>query len=111
MSIIEKFKLTGQKAYVTGGARGIGKSIATALAEVGADVAIVDLDVEEAKKTVASIKQATGTHPIAIEADVTSPEDVERMIGEIVGEFGRIDIAFNNAGICINAPAEEMTFT
>lgn len=111
MSIIEKFKLTGQKAYVTGGARGIGKSIATALAEVGADVAIVDTDVEEAKKTVASIKQATGTHPIAIEADVTSPEDVERMIGEIVGEFGRIDIAFNNAGICINAPAEEMTFT
>ncbi|TSB47430.1 SDR family oxidoreductase [Alkalicoccobacillus porphyridii] len=109
MSIIEKFKLTGKKAYVTGGARGIGKNIATALAEAGADVAIVDLDLDEAQKVATSIQEATGAQAIAVQADVTKANDVNHMIDQIVTQFGTIDIAFNNAGICINAPAEEMT--
>ncbi|MDQ0209022.1 SDR family oxidoreductase [Alkalicoccobacillus murimartini] len=109
MSIIDKFKLTGKKAYVTGGARGIGKSIATALAEAGADVAIVDLDLNEAKQAASSIKKATGVHTIAVETDVTKADDVNQMIDTIVEQFGTIDIAFNNAGICINVPAEDMT--
>ena len=48
MGIIEKMRLDGKKAFVTGGARGIGKSIATALCEAGADVALVDVDIDEA---------------------------------------------------------------
>lgn len=51
MGIIEKMKMDGKKGFVTGAARGIGKCTATAFAEAGADVAIVDLDIEEAKKT------------------------------------------------------------
>src|SRR5690606_6730483 len=47
---------------------------------------------------------------IAIKADVTSPTDVDAMMETILAEFGRLDVAFCNAGICINAPAEEMTF-
>lgn len=109
MSIIEKFKLTGKSAYVTGGARGIGKNIAIALAEAGADVAIVDLDIKEAKKTASSIQKATGQRTLAIQTDVTKADEVQHMIDQIIEQFGTIDIAFNNAGICINVPAEEMT--
>ncbi len=110
MGIIEKMRLDGKKIFVTGGARGIGKSVATAFAEAGADLAIVDLDVEEAKKTAKEIAEMNGTKAIAIKADVTKPEDVNAMIGQFLAEFDRLDVAFCNAGICINAPAEDMTY-
>lgn len=109
MGIIEKFRLNGKKAYVSGGARGIGKSIATALAEAGADVAIVDLDLVEAQKTAAEISEQLGVKTLAIRTDVANPDDVNQMIEDILAGFGRIDIAFNNAGICMNIPAAEMT--
>jgi len=109
MDIIEKFKLNGKKAYVTGGARGIGKCAAIALAQAGADVAIVDFDIKEAEKTAKEI-EALGVKSIAVKADVTNPDDVNKMIDTILEAFGTIDIAYNNAGICINKKAEEMTF-
>ncbi|WP_413377306.1 SDR family oxidoreductase [Alkalihalobacillus sp. 1P02AB] len=109
MGIIEKFKLNGKKAYVTGGARGIGKNIATALAEAGADVAIVDIDIVEAKKTADEIQKINRVETMAIQTDVTNPNDVNEMIDQILTQFGKVDIAFNNAGICINTPASEMT--
>jgi NAD(P)-dependent dehydrogenase (short-subunit alcohol dehydrogenase family) len=109
MNINEKFRLTGKKAFVTGGARGIGKSVATALAQAGADIAIVDMNIDQAEKTAKELKQF-GIKTIAIKADVTNPDDVNKMIDTIVGEFGTIDVAFNNAGICVNVAAEEMTF-
>ena len=109
MGILEKFKLDGKSAFVTGGARGIGKSIATALLEAGADVALVDLDITEARKTAGELK-GIGPRVIAIETDVTDQTQVERMVGEIVNAFGALNVAFCNAGICINAKADEMTF-
>jgi Dehydrogenases with different specificities (related to short-chain alcohol dehydrogenases) len=109
MGIIEKFRLDGKKAFVTGGARGIGKSIATALTEAGADVAIVDTDIAEAEKTAAQLSQ-NGTRVIAIQADVTDPKQVDAMVSKIVEIFGELNVAFCNAGICMNIPAEEMTF-
>lgn len=95
---------------MTGGASGIGKSVATALAEAGADVAIVDVNLEGAEAVAKEIADATGSKTIAIRCDVTNQEDVEAMVAEVAGTYGKLDACFNNAGICLNVPAEEMTF-
>ena len=110
MGIIEKMRLDGKKGFVTGAARGIGKCTATAFAEAGADVAIVDLDLEEAKKTAKEIAEKTGRRVIAVKTDCTDPKQVDAMVEEVVKELGGLDFCHNNAGICINAPAEEMTY-
>lgn len=109
MGILDKFRLDGKKAFVTGGAGGIGKAITTGLLEAGADVAIVDINLETAQAAVEELS-SIGPKVTAVQADVTSEEDVNKMINSIVDEFGRIDIAFANAGITMNIPAEEMTF-
>ena len=96
-------------AYVTGGARGIGKAVALGLARNGVDVAIVDIDRDAAAAVAAGIK-GMGRRSMAISCDVTDPSDVTAMVGSIVSEWGRLDIAFNNAGICINVPAEDMSY-
>ena len=83
MGIIEKMRLDGKKGFVTGAARGIGKSTATAFAEAGADVAVVDLDFQEAKKTAAELTEQTGQKVIAIQTDCTDPEQVDHMVAQI----------------------------
>ena len=108
MGIMERMRLDGKKTLVTGGARGIGKSIATALTEAGAEVAIVDINIETAEATANELCKK-GKKVIAIDADVTDPVQVDRMLIKFVKEFGELNIAFCNAGICINVPALEMT--
>lgn len=110
MGILEKMRLNGKKGFVTGGARGIGKCTATAFAEAGADVAIVDIDLDEAQKTAEEIGRMTGQKVIAIKTDCTDKEQVDTMVSLVVKELGGLDFCHNNAGICINAPAEEMTY-
>ncbi|MCP1109031.1 NAD(P)-dependent dehydrogenase (short-subunit alcohol dehydrogenase family) [Lachnospiraceae bacterium PF1-21] len=110
MGIMEKMRLDGKAIYVTGGARGIGKSVATGFAEAGADLAIVDVDIAEAEKTAKEIAEKNGVKTIAIKCDVTDPDDVKAMVAKVVETFGKLDVAFNNAGICINEPAEEMSY-
>lgn len=109
MNIVDQFKLTGKKAFITGGARGIGKSIAVAFAQAGADVAIVDLDLEVAQQTAAELKQF-GVNTLAVKTDVTKPDEVNAMMTTILNAFGSVDVVFNNAGICINVNAEDMTY-
>lgn len=109
MGIIEKMRLDGKKTFVTGGAKGIGKSVATAFAEAGADLAIVDMNLKEAKKTADEIADATGVKAIAIKTNVADAQDVNAMIQTMIDTYGRIDAAVCNAGIGVNVPAEEMT--
>ena len=99
--ILDRFKLNGKKALVTGAGRGIGKGLAQALAEAGADVAIVDLIAENAEKTAAEISQTTGRKTIAVSCDISNAESVNAMVEKVIAEFGRLDIAVNNAGISI----------
>ena len=110
MGIIEKMRLDGKKGFVTGGARGIGRCTAFAFAEAGADVAIVDMDYETAVITAKEIAEATGRKTIALKCDVTDEAQVQAMVDEVVAQLGGLDFCHANAGICINAPAEEMTY-
>ncbi len=89
MGIIEKMRLDGKKGFVTGAARGIGKCTATAFAEAGADVAIVDLDLAEAQKTAEYISRETGRKVIAIGTDCTDPKQVDQMVKKTVERAGR----------------------
>ena len=110
MGILDRMRLDGKSIYVTGGAQGLGKAMATGLAEAAADVAIVDINEEKAKATADEIAQATGQKVIAVKTDVTDPEEVEAMVNTVVDQLGGLDAAFNNAGMCLNVPAEEMSY-
>ena len=99
MGIIEKMKLDGKKGFVTGAARGIGKCTATAFAEAGADVAIVDMDLETAQATAQEIAQATGRKVIALQCDVTDEAQVQVMVDEVVKQLGGLNFCHANAGI------------
>lgn len=88
----------GQVAVITGGARGIGKSIAERLASSGADIAVVDILEEEAART-ASELQARGVKAIAVKMDVANAKSVASAMAGIKDKLGRIDILVNNAGI------------
>ena len=90
--------LDGKAALVTGGGSGIGRATAIAMAREGARVAVSDLSKEGIDETVALIN-AAGGQSIAIQGDVTDEADVANMVARTVSAFGRIDCAFNNAGI------------
>lgn len=92
------FDLTGKKALVTGGAMGIGRACATALAMGGADVAIVDRAKDVAEKTCESLREF-GVNAFFVECDVSNHGQIEDMTAEVVRRFGRIDISVNNAGV------------
>ena len=90
--------LNGKVALVTGGASGIGRATAVGMAREGARLAVAGRAEESASGTVALIN-AAGGQAIAIGGDVTRDADVEAMVARTVAAFGRIDCAFNNAGI------------
>jgi NAD(P)-dependent dehydrogenase (short-subunit alcohol dehydrogenase family) len=91
-------QLEGKAALVTGGAAGIGKAAALAFAAEGARIAICDLKVERGEELVRAIEREGG-RAIFVQADVSRPDDVEKLIAATVKAFGRLDCAFNNAGI------------
>jgi NAD(P)-dependent dehydrogenase (short-subunit alcohol dehydrogenase family) len=97
MNVRELFDLSGKVAIVTGGARGLGRQAALALAEAGADVAVCDLSEAECHDTMAEIK-ALGRCSLSAKADVTRLSEIEVFVQSVVEGFGKIDILVNNAG-------------
>jgi len=103
------FDLTGQSALVTGGSRGLGREMATALAGQGADVVICSRDRREAEATAADIAAETGRRVIGFQADVTQRCDVEDLVEATVTRLGKLEILVNNAGSNIRKPLLEFT--
>jgi NAD(P)-dependent dehydrogenase (short-subunit alcohol dehydrogenase family) len=101
-------ELSGQIALVTGAGQGIGKASALALARAGADVVAADINSETAKETAAGIT-ALGRRSLALQADIGSVADIDRMVAEAVAAFGRIDILVNNAGVTRRAYIMDLT--
>jgi len=98
MNVLDLFNLTGQVAIVTGGARGLGRQMALALAEVGADVAICDLLEEDGRRTAAELA-ALGRRTLFGRVDVTHTAEIEAFTGQVIERLGKIDILVNNAGM------------
>ena len=107
--ILERFRLTGRTALVTGGGQGIGRAFAHGLAEAGASVAIVDLRLDLAEEVAGELEKK-GVKSMAIQADVTKPDQVAAMVSTIVDAWGTLTIGVNNAGIGLWSDAESTPY-
>jgi gluconate 5-dehydrogenase len=107
--VSELFKLEGKVAIVTGGATGIGRQMAGALAEMGANVVVCARDVARCEQAAAEL-ESTGVRALGLACDVRSEADIASVVGRTHAEFGRIDIVVNNAGtVWVDWPEETPT--
>jgi NAD(P)-dependent dehydrogenase (short-subunit alcohol dehydrogenase family) len=105
--MLDRFSLAGRVALVTGGNRGLGRGIALALAEAGADIAIAARNPETAAATCAEI-EALGRRATFAACDMRDRSDIDAAVEHAVGALGRLDILVNNAGMGIRGPAAEI---
>ena len=98
-SIAELQDLSGQVAVVTGGSRGIGRSIVQVLAEAGADVVVASRKVEACEAVATEVASSTGRRVVAIGCHVGRWDDCDRLIDETLSQLGRLDVFVNNAGM------------
>jgi NAD(P)-dependent dehydrogenase (short-subunit alcohol dehydrogenase family) len=108
-SVLDRFRLDGKVALVTGGSRGLGRVIADALASAGADVAITARQAESARRTAEVIATTSTRKAIGLAADVTERSSVEAMVAQVLETLGRLDILVNNAGVNIRGPIEVLS--
>ncbi|MBC7571218.1 MAG: glucose 1-dehydrogenase [Spirosoma sp.] len=106
---IRQFDLTGRTAIITGGSKGLGLAMAAGLASAGANIMLVSRNANEGETAAAQLRQQFDVQVIALAADVTSPDDTERMAQTALDTFGRIDILINSAGINIRGAIDELT--
>ena len=109
MTVLDRFRLDGRVALVTGGNRGLGYAVAQALAEAGAAVAIVSRKAAAAETAAAALSQSTGRECRGFACDVTQPEEVQALVEQVIADFGHVDILVNNAGLNVRGPIEDLT--
>lgn len=108
LNIVDRFRLNGRVAIVTGASSGLGVSIAQALAEAGADVVLAARRLERLEET-RLLVEAAGRRALPIKADVSIPSDCHEVVGQTVAILGGVDILVNNAGVGTAVPATRET--
>lgn len=109
MSILDRFRLDGKRLFITGGSRGLGREMALAIADAGADVVLVGRELESLEATAADIRKF-GRKAVAIVGDVGRVEECEAICRRVLDEHGPIDILINNVGgRRINVPLEQQS--
>ncbi len=106
MKTKQLFDLTGRVALVTGGSRGLGRAMASALACAGAEVVLASRHEDELRAAAAALAAAAGVRVEWVVADLNRRDDVARLIDESLGRFGKIDILINNAGTNLPQPID-----
>ncbi len=107
MAVLDRMSLEGRVAIVTGSGRGLGRAMAIALAEAGADVVLTARTDAEIQETAGEIEKH-GRKVLAIRADITRPADVDQLVKATIDRFGKINILVNNAGVAIVRSLLEM---
>jgi NAD(P)-dependent dehydrogenase (short-subunit alcohol dehydrogenase family) len=107
-SVLDRFRLDGRVAIVTGASSGLGVAFAMALAEAGADVVLAARRVDRLEQTKASV-EASGRRAVAVRADVAIPDECNAVVAAAMEQLGRVDILVNNAGVGTAVPATRET--
>lgn len=107
--VLDSFRLDGRVALITGGARGLGRTMALALAEAGADVALAGRTIDTLHEAATSLAEQTGRRIKPFVADVTKQDEVAALAAAVTSELGPIDILINNAGNNIRGPVQELS--
>lgn len=109
MAILDRFRMDGRVALITGGNRGLGKAMAEALAEAGANVVGTSRSAEDAVAVAEQLTVQYGRPCRGYACDVTKPTDIQALVANVIAEFGQIDALINNAGINIRGPIEALS--
>ncbi|MDP7206124.1 MAG: SDR family NAD(P)-dependent oxidoreductase, partial [Pirellulaceae bacterium] len=109
MPVLDRFRLDGKRLFITGGSRGLGREMALAIAEAGADVILAGRSEESLQATADEIRQR-GRTAFPLQCDIGDPERCQEMCEQVTGELGPVDILINNVGgRRENIPTEQMT--
>jgi NAD(P)-dependent dehydrogenase (short-subunit alcohol dehydrogenase family) len=108
MSVLDKFRLDGRVAIVTGASSGLGVAFAKALAEAGADIVLAARRVDKLDDTAALVR-ATGRRALPVATDIADPAQCAALVDAAMTEFGRVDVLVNNAGVASAHPATRET--
>jgi NAD(P)-dependent dehydrogenase (short-subunit alcohol dehydrogenase family) len=107
---IKQFQMNDRVAIVTGGSKGLGAAMAAGLASAGASIVIVSRNADEGAAVAAEIADGYGVTCTPVQADVTDPSDVNRMVATVMDTFGRVDVLINSAGINIRGSIDELSY-
>jgi gluconate 5-dehydrogenase len=109
MKALELFDLSGKVAMISGGGDGIGRAMASGLAEAGSDIVVFSRRLEKCEEVAHEI-ETLGARALALQCDITREDDVDRVVTQTIKEFSKIDILVNNSGRTWGAAPEEMPY-